>query len=50
MNHKHALLPISDVPQDKVGDIVQSFIDYDNATKVIVEKQSDGNFTIQAYK
>ena len=50
MNDRHALSPITDVPQKEVGVVVQSFIDNDNATEVVVEKQSDGNFTIRAYE
>lgn len=50
MNHEHELQPISDVPQKKVGQVVQDFIVHDEAVKVVVERQRNGNFSIQAYK
>lgn len=31
---------LNDVPKNRVGTVAQSFVDNDNATKVVVEKQS----------
>jgi hypothetical protein len=37
------------VPKDKVGEIVQQYIDWDNATDVRCEKAGDGTWTIIAH-
>lgn len=49
MNDDIALEPITGVPRDEVGEIVQSFIDLDDASKVEVLRQPDGKYTIQAF-
>lgn len=36
------------VPEDKVGDIVQQYIDWDSATEVHCEKAGDGTWTVIA--
>jgi hypothetical protein len=38
--------PISGVPQSKVGQVVQDFIDFDNVTSLQVTKDGDGTFTV----
>jgi hypothetical protein len=40
---------MSNVPEDKVGEIAQQFIDLDNATYVRCEKTADGTWTIIAH-
>lgn len=34
------------VPQDKVGQVVQDFIDFDGVTNLQVTKDADGTFTV----
>lgn len=38
--------PIKDVPQEKVGEVVQDFIDFDNIRELQVVRQANGKFTI----
>lgn len=40
---------ITNVPEGKVGEIAQQFIDLDNATDVRCEKANDGTWTIIAH-
>jgi len=40
--------PITDVPQGKVGEVVQDFIDFDDAQRVTVVKQPNGTYTIRS--
>ena len=40
------IAPLSDVPPDEVGKVVQRFIDYDNVKQLTVNQQPNGNFTI----
>ena len=37
------------IPEDKVGEIVQQYIDWDNATNVHCQKADDGTWTIIAH-
>ena len=39
-------LPITDVPQEEVGNTVQGFIDFDEVKKLEVKAQPNGNFTV----
>ena len=38
---------IEDVPKDKVGEVVQSFLDNDEVKNLQVEQQPDGSFTVR---
>lgn len=38
--------PVSDVPPDQVGSVVQDFIDFDDVVELKVSKQSNGKFTV----
>lgn len=38
---------VTDIPRDKVGMVVQDFID-DGAQRVFVEQQPDGNYIVTA--
>jgi hypothetical protein len=38
---------LTGVPDDKVGEVVQSFID-DGAEHTVAEKENDGTFTVSA--
>ena len=38
--------PISEVPSEQVGEIVQEFIDYDGVKRLKVEQQANGKFTV----
>ncbi len=38
--------PITDVPADKVGEVVQDFIDNDGVTALTVKEKSDGTFVV----
>ncbi|MBI3414941.1 MAG: hypothetical protein HY043_06400 [Verrucomicrobia bacterium] len=38
--------PITDVPPDKVGEVVQDFIDFDNVRELQVVRQANGKFTV----
>lgn len=38
--------PIIDIPQDKVGEVVQDFIDNDDAKELKVAQQANGKFTV----
>ena len=38
--------PIKDVPPDKVGEVVQDFIDLDNVRELQVKQQTNGKFTV----
>jgi len=37
---------IQDVPKDKVGEVVQSFVDNDGVKNLQVEQQPNGSFTV----
>ena len=37
---------IQDVPKDKVGEVVQSFVDNDGIKNLQVEQQPNGSFTV----
>jgi hypothetical protein len=39
-------MPISEVPSANVGEVVQSFINNDGITELLVAKQPDGNYKI----
>jgi len=39
--------PITDVPEDKVGETVQDFIDFGDAEKVTATKQANGKYTVK---
>lgn len=38
--------PLSDVPQNKVGEVVQDFLDFDDVKEVQAQQQPDGKFTV----
>jgi hypothetical protein len=38
--------PITDIPSDKVGEVVQDFIDLDGIKDLTVTQQSNGKFTV----
>lgn len=38
--------PVTGVDPDKVGQVVQDFIDYDKITELGVNQQPDGTFTV----
>lgn len=42
--------PITDIPPDKVGEVVQSFIDDSGVKQMDVCQQKDGNFTVTPEK
>ena len=39
--------PITDVPQDKVGETVQDFIDFSDPQTITVTKQPNGKYAIE---
>ena len=38
--------PINDVPKNKVGEVIQDFLDFDGVKEAIVKQQTNGNFTV----
>jgi hypothetical protein len=50
MNANSALAPLENIPADEVGKVVQDFVTYNKATKVIVTRQPDGKYTVEPYK
>lgn len=36
------------VPKDRVGEVVQSFVSFDGATHVVVEKKAENDYTVTA--
>ena len=38
--------PISDIPSDHVGEVVQDFIDNDDVKELSVTQQPNGKFTV----
>ena len=49
MSNDQGLDPIVNVPSEQVGTVVQDFITFDGAKKVVVEMDQNGNFSVQAY-
>jgi len=43
---RELLKTIQDVPKDKVGEVVQSFVDNDGVKNLQVEEQPNGSFTV----
>jgi len=41
---------IQDIPKDRVGEVVQSFLDYDGVKNLQVKQQPDGSFTVRTKK
>jgi hypothetical protein len=41
-----SLSPITDVPADHVGEVVQDFIDFDGVKELHVTDQPNGKFTV----
>ena len=39
---------LTDVPSDEVHNVVDSFINNDNATRVVCDQQADGSWTVTA--
>lgn len=39
---------LHDVPADEVGEVVQSYIDDDDATNVVASKNANGTFDVTA--
>lgn len=37
---------VTDVPEDKVSEIIKDFIELNKCTKITAEKQPDGSWTI----
>jgi hypothetical protein len=42
--------PIKDIPEEKVGEIVQSFIDNDGVKELAVKRQKNGAYTVTPVK
>jgi hypothetical protein len=42
--------PITDIPPEEVGEVVQSFIDNDGVKRMDVNEQPDGLFTVTPKK
>lgn len=40
---------LTDVPQEEVGEVVESFVVDDGATHVVVDRQPNGKFVVTAY-
>lgn len=40
---------LTKIPSNEVANIVKSFIENDNATKVTAEKETDGTWRVTAY-
>jgi len=38
--------PINDVPQNKVGEVIQDFLDFDGVKDIEATQQSNGKFTV----
>jgi hypothetical protein len=38
--------PITDIPSDQVGGVVQDFIDLDGVKELTVTQQTNGKFTV----
>jgi len=38
--------PITDIPSDKVGEVVQDFLDFDGVKELNVTQQSNGKFSV----
>ena len=41
---------ITDISSDKVGEVVQDFIDFDDIKELEITKQSNGKFTVTPVK
>jgi hypothetical protein len=41
---------ITDISSDKVGEVVQDFIDFDDIKELEITKQSNGTFTVTPVK
>ena len=50
MSNNQQLAPITNVPPKQVGQTIQDVIDFEDVSKIVATKQTDGNYTIELIK